>query len=81
MKIDVSKFKHVKDTLISFIKDNPQNSLESNIALVSSFTHVPLIALYHISIKYVSNSNSLIDSLDDIIKFYGYTKIEGIDEL
>jgi hypothetical protein len=81
MKLTVSEFKHVKKTLLDYINKNSDKNIEDNIAMVSSFTGVPLVALYHIVIKYHSNTENLKTSLNNIIKFYGYTQIDGIDDL
>ncbi|NDB85298.1 MAG: hypothetical protein EB127_21740 [Alphaproteobacteria bacterium] len=83
MKIDLTSYRHLATITESVCKNNPyaKDDIEL-ISLISIASGAPVIAAAYYYAAYIKNLNANIQkNIDNLIKFYGYTEITGINEV
>ncbi len=81
LKIIVSKYKWARDAMRTFQTNHSSVPLLTNLTIMSASWGVPLLALYYMAQKEYGPSEELTKAIKSVIDFYGYTIIEGIDEV
>lgn len=80
MKIDLNKYAINKKPVQKWYKEHAEEGVNKSIGILGSSVHCPFICLAFYLAEDIGFTEELIQTIDSLIKFYGYTDIQGQKE-